>query len=111
MAAKITKHSKQRIIERTEGIASMAEAKRLAKQAKRSGQTLNDFQTYPRFFSYLQSKKNQTNTCSIRIYRDNIYIWRGKDTLVTAHPIPERYVKEMEEINHASMASEINSVS
>lgn len=95
--AKITQHSKQRIIERTEGISTKAEAKKLAKQAKRSGKTLNDFQRYPNFFSYLQHKKNQTNSCTIRIYRDNIYIWRGKDILVTAHPIPERYIKEMEE--------------
>lgn len=104
MATKITKHSKQRIVERTEGVESFAEAKRLAKQAKRSGQTLNDFQMYPRFFSYLQAKKNQTNTCSLRIYRGNIYIWRGKDTLVTAHPIPDRYIKEMEEIDNAPVA-------
>ncbi len=99
MATKITKHSKERIVERTEGCNSFAEAKKLAKQAKRCGQTLNDFQRYPRFFSYLQAKKNQTNTCSVRIYRGNIYIWRGKDTLVTAHPIAERYIKEMEEID------------
>lgn len=104
MATKITKHSKQRIMERTEGVQSFAEAKRLAKQAKRSGQTLNDFQRYPRFFSYLQAKKNQTNTCSIRIYRGNIYIWRGKDTLVTAHPIPDRYLEEMEAVNNEIMA-------
>lgn len=93
--AKITLHSKQRIIERTEGVTSFSEAKRLAKQAKRSGKTLNDFQQYPNFFKYLQNKKNQTNSCAIRVYRGNIYIWRGKDILVTAHPIPDRYLNEI----------------
>ena len=94
--ARITMHSKQRIVERTEGVTTFAEAKKLAKQAKRSGKTINDFQKYPNFFQYLQNKKGQTNSCSIRVYRDNIYIWRGKDTLVTAHPIPDRYKAEME---------------
>ena len=98
MASKITRHSKQRIVERTDGVNSFDEAKRVAKQAKRSGQTINDFQRFPRFFAYLQAKKGQTNTCSIRVYRGNIYIWRGKNTLVTVHPIPERYMVEMDNI-------------
>lgn len=99
MATKITKHSKQRIIERTENCNNFTEAKKLAKQAKKSGVTINEFQQYPHFFSYLQNKRNQTNTCSIRIYQDNIYIWRGKGVLVTVHPIPYRYIKEMKEID------------
>lgn len=95
--AKITTHSKQRIVERTEGVSNFLEAKKLAKQAKHSGKTINDFQKYENFFQYLQNKKNQTNSCSIRIYRGNIYIWRGKNkSLVTAHPIPDRYIQEME---------------
>ncbi len=93
---RITRHSKVRIVQRTEGCESFAEAKKLAKQAKRSGATINQFQKFPRFFAYLQNKRNQTNTCSIRVYKNNIYIWRGKDTLITAHPIPYRYIKEME---------------
>lgn len=103
MATRITQHSKQRIVERTDGVGSFSEAKRLAKQARRSGQTLNEFQKYPRFFSYLQSKRNQTNTCSIRIYRGNIYIWRGKNTLVTAHQIPDRYLEEMRQIDEVKV--------
>lgn len=95
MAGKITRHSKQRIVERTEGVNSFDEAKRVAKQAKRCGLTINQFQIYPKFFAYLQAKKAQTNTCSIRIYRGNIYIWRGKNILVTVHPIPDRFIKEM----------------
>lgn len=95
MASRITRHSKERIVERTEGISSFAEAKRLAKQAKRSGSTINEFQDCPHFFSYLQTKRNQTNTCSVRVYRGNIYIWRGKDTLITAHPIPTRFHEEL----------------
>lgn len=98
----ITKHSKQRIVERTDGVNTFAEAKRLAKQARISGKTLNNFQKYPKFFSYLQNKKNQTNDCSIRIYRGCIYVWRGKTkTLVTAHPIPDRYIEEMEVVDNS----------
>lgn len=98
----ITYHSKQRITERTEGCENFAEAKRLAKQAKRSGDTINMYQRYPRFFEYLKAKKAQTNSCSIRVYKGNIYIWRGKNILVTAHPIPDRYIAEMEEIDHGT---------
>lgn len=98
--ATITRHSKQRIIERNEGVETFAEAKRMAKQAKISGKTLNDFQRYPRLFSYLQGKKSQTNDCCIRIYRGNIYIWKGKHkALVTAHPIPDRFIKEIQEVD------------
>lgn len=96
----ITKHSKERIVERNEDVTSFAEAKRLAKLARTAGKTVNHFQPYPKFFSYLQNKRNQTNDCSIRVYRGNIYIWRGKNkTLVTAHPIPNRYIEEMREID------------
>ncbi len=95
--AKITRHSKERIVERTEGISNFAEAKKLAKQAKISGKTINDFQKYPKFFAYLQNKRDQTNSCSIRVYKGNIYIWRGKNRLITAHPIPDRYIEEMED--------------
>lgn len=95
----ITWHSKNRIKERTEGCNSLAEAKRLAKQAKQSGDTINMYQRYPKFAAYLRRKKAQTNSCSIRIYRGNIYIWRGNGILMTAHPIPQKYLDEMKEID------------
>lgn len=72
----------------------------MAKQARISGKTINHFQKYPKFFSYLQNKRSQTNDCSVRVYQGNIYIWRGKTkSLVTAHQIPDRYIKEMELVN------------
>lgn len=94
--AKITMHSKQRIVERVEEVNTFSEAKKLAKQAKKSGKTINDFQKFSNFFSYLQNKRDQTNSCCIRVYKGNIYIWRGRNkVLVTAHPIPDRYKIEM----------------
>lgn len=100
----ISYHSKKRIMERTQGVDSLKEAKRLAKQAKRSGKTIGNFTQYPKFLTYLRQKRDQTNSCTIRIYKGNIYIWRGKNTLVTAHPIPERYLEEMEVINNETLA-------
>lgn len=94
---KITRHSKERLVQRDEKCENFAEAKKLAKQARRCGATINQYQRFPKFFAYLQAKRDQTNTCSIRIYRGNIYIWRGKNSLVTALPIPDRFIKEMEE--------------
>lgn len=118
MAVSITRHSKERIMERTEGIDSIPEAKKVAKQAKQSGKTINYFQKYPKFFSYLQNKKGQSNECSIRIYRGCIYIWKGKrKALITAHPIPDRYLQEIEEINNQkenkneALESTVNSLS
>lgn len=102
MPNSLSNHSKERSIERVEGIETVADAKRCAKQARLHGNTINKYQRYPKFFSYLQNKRNQTRTCTIRIYKDNIYIWRGKlQTLVTVHPIPDRYQEEMEVIDNA----------
>ncbi|MCM1217320.1 MAG: hypothetical protein NC548_22715 [Lachnospiraceae bacterium] len=96
----ITKHSKERIVERTESVDSFNEAKKVAKIAFTSGKTINNFQKYPRFFEYLQKKKSQTNDCSIRVYRGNIYIWKGRrHFLVTAHPIPDCFLEEMKEVD------------
>lgn len=97
---RLTRHSKERIVERNNSITNIADAKRLAKIAWRSGKERGAFSKYPKFFSYLANKQSQSNTCSIRIYQDNIYIWRGKNrSLVTSHPIPDRYLEEMDEIN------------
>ena len=97
---RITQHSKERIIQRIDTVGSTQEAKRIAKIAWKSGKPRSEFQKYPKFFSYLANKHGQSNTCSIRVYKNNIYIWRGKNkSLVTSHPIPDRYLKEMEIIN------------
>jgi len=94
-------HSKERSVERVDGVDNFSDARKYAKQAWQSGNTINHYIKYPKFFSYLQNKKNQTCTCSLRIYKDNIYIWRGRlRTLVTVHPIPDRYIKEMEVIDN-----------
>lgn len=93
----ITKHSKERIVERVEGVNATLDAKKVAKQAWISGKTINHFQTNPAFCNYLRRKRNQTNNCTVRVYRDNIFIWKGKKNhhLVTAHPIPERFMREV----------------
>jgi len=91
-------HSRSRLVERNEDIRCHPEAKKLAKLAFKCGDTINNYQRYPQFFSYLSSRRNESITCRIRIYRGNIYIWKGNNkTLVTAHPIPDRFIKEMEE--------------
>ena len=96
---RVSNHGKHRIVERDTLSNSFADAKRTAKVAWRSGLTINHFQAYPKFFEYLVGKRGQAcNNCSIRIYRGNIYVWRGKHhTLVTAHPIPDRFLEEMSE--------------
>ena len=97
---RITRHGKEHIVERNDSISNYQDAKRIAKIAWRSGKDRGAFQKYPKFFSYLANKQSQSNTCSLRVYQGHIYIWRGKNrSLVTSHPIPERYLEEMEEID------------
>ena len=96
---RVSQHGKQRIVERDNGVSCIAEAKKMARLAYSAGKTVNNFQTTPNFYNYLRRKRNQTRECSLRVYRGNIYIWRGSQrTLVTAYPIPDRFKKELEEV-------------
>lgn len=98
---RISYHAKTRIVERNENTNNHNEAKKLAKIAFNSGNTINSYQKYPEFFAYLSQRRYESATCRVRVYRGNIFIWKGnKKTLVTAHPIPERFIKEMEERNN-----------
>lgn len=91
-----TKHSKERMIQRVNGVNSFVEAKRIAKIAWTSGQTISKYQEYPKFFSYLQKKRDQSRECTIRVYRDNIFIWKGnRHKLVTVHSIPDKFTEEI----------------
>lgn len=97
MSIRITRHGKTRLVQRVEDCNNFDEAKRLAKIAKVSGLTINHFQSYPKFFSYLQRKNNKTNSQIVKVYKGQIFIWKGKNkTFVTAYPIPYRFIKEME---------------
>lgn len=98
---RISYHAKKRIVQRDENSRNHEDAKRLAKTAFNSGDTINSYQKYPKFFDYLKRRIDESNTCTIRIYRGNIYIWKGKSkTLITCHEIPARFIKEMEEVNN-----------
>lgn len=91
-------HARARIVQRDESANSHCDAKRLAKIAFKSGDTIDRYQKYPLFFAYLSKRRNESQTCRVRIYRGNIYIWKGSNkTLITAHPIPNRFLKEMED--------------
>lgn len=94
-------HARARLVQRDENAISHNDAKKLAKIAFNSGDTINMYQRYPKFFNYLSRRRSESATCRVRIYRGNIYIWKGsKKTLVTAHPIPDRFLKEMREIDN-----------
>lgn len=96
---RLTMHSKERLVERDSDTFNFDQAKRQAKIAWRSGKTINHYQDYPRFFMSLQNRKAQSRSCSIRVYNNNIYVWRGEKQnrkLITVVPIADRYKKEME---------------
>lgn len=93
---RISFHAKKRLVQRDNNANCHTDAKKLAKIAFNSGDTINAYQKYPQFFAYLTRRRNESATCRIRIYHGNIYIWKGsKKTLVTAHPIPERFKEEI----------------
>ena len=97
---RITYHSKQRLVQRADTVNNFLDAEKAAKLAWKSGNTINNYQSDPDFFVYLVSKRNQTNSCCIRVYKNNIFIYRGKGKhrgLVTSYPIPERFRKEVNE--------------
>lgn len=92
----LSRHSKERSVERVERINCFAEAKRNAKIAYRAGKTISYYDSKPQFSAYLQSRKRTSNSSTIRVYKGNIYIWRGKHkTLTTVLPIPERFIEEL----------------
>lgn len=92
----LSKHSKERSVERVEHVNCFAEAKRNAKIAYRAGKTISYYDSKPQFSAYLQSRKRTSNSSTIRVYKGNIYIWRGKHkTLTTVLPIPERFFDEL----------------
>ena len=93
----LSKHSKERSVERVGNVNCFAEAKRNAKIAYRAGKTISYYDSKPQFSAYLQARKRTTNNSTIRVYKGNIYIWRGKHkTLTTVLPIPERFLEELE---------------
>ena len=93
----LSKHSKERSVERVERVNCFAETKRNAKIAYRAGKTISYYDSKPQFSAYLQSRKRTSNNSTVRVYKGNIYIWRGKHkTLTTVLPIPERFIEELE---------------
>lgn len=92
----LSRHSKERSVERVGNVNCFAEAKRNAKIAYRAGKTISYYDSKPQFSAYLQSRKRTSNSSTIRVYKGNIYIWRGKHkTLTTVLPIPERFIEEL----------------
>lgn len=99
MSTIVSHHSRQRLVERVDGINSVKDAKRMAKQAWISGKTVNNFCSYPTFCNYLERKRGPSQNSSIRVYRGNVFIWRGKSkTLVTAFPVPPKYTEIVKEL-------------
>ncbi len=93
-------HARARIVQRDVETECHSDAKKVAKIAFRSGATINQFQRYPKFFRYLSDRRDESNTCRVRVYRGNIYIWKGNTkTLITCHPIPDRFIQEMKEVD------------
>ena len=93
----LSRHGKERSVERVEYVNCFAEAKRNAKIAYRAGKTISYYNSKPQFSAYLQARKRTSNNSTVRVYKGNIYIWRGKHkTLTTVLPIPGRFIEELE---------------
>ena len=113
---RITQHAKMRMKERIEGVNSFDDAERIAKIAYRSGvpyQKIEDEGLQIRCEKLKRGNKNAT----IKVYRDNLYLFKGskEKTLVTVIPcqkdenMPQRvymgkYLMNWEEINQYESA-------
>lgn len=98
---RITKHAKQRIKERNENVSSIAMAERNAKIAFRSGLTIGCVDKFSETLAeYMRNKKRRNGSnATIRIYQNNVYVWRGDNhRLVTVHPIPNIFKEEAEKV-------------
>lgn len=96
----ITQHAKQRIQERNDTINSVALAKRNAKIAYHSGYKIHQLAGYcPHITAWMRKKKGQNgNDAKVRLYQNNLYIWRGKkNRLITVLPLHEKHLEELKE--------------
>ena len=94
----VTQHAKQRIQERNELVSSAALAKRNAKIAYNSGYKIHQLAGHcPRITAWMRRKKGQNgNDAKVRLYQNNLYIWRGKKSrLVTVLPLYEELQEEL----------------
>ena len=94
----VTQHAKQRIQERNELVTSTALAKRNAKIAYNSGYKIHQLAGYcPHITAWMRKKKGQNgNDAKVRLYQDNLYIWKGKkNRLVTVIPLTEENKQEL----------------
>ena len=81
----ITNHARDRIGERT-GITRKRERDKLSQQARRRGLAPDYF--YGNFRSFLFSKAYQKGHVKIKVYKECIFVYRGKN-LLTMYPVPE----------------------
>ena len=96
----ITQHAKQRIQERNDTIDSVALAKRNAKIAYHSGYKIYQLAGHcPHITAWMRKKKGQNgNDAKVRLYQNNLYIWKGKkNRLITVLPLHEKHLEELKE--------------
>ena len=104
----ITQHAKQRIVQRDDSVNTIAVAKRNAKIAYNSGYKIHELAGYcPHITAWMRRKKGQNgNDAKVRLYQNNLYIWRGKKKrLVTVLPLCENFQRELNEFNEQSMCN------
>ena len=94
----ITQHAKQRIQERNDSVTSAALAKRNAKIAYNSGYKIHELAGHcPHITAWMCKKKEKNgNDAKVRLYQNNLYIWRGKaNRLITVIPLSEKLKEEL----------------
>lgn len=102
MSITITKHAKERLVERNDSVNSFKMAERNAKIAFRSGYKIHQLaRDFPRIAQWMQNKKDQNGgAAKVRLYQNNLYIWRSKaNRLITVIPLCEDFQKELEKLN------------
>lgn len=86
---KITKHAYKRFGERTD--FSPGQRNHNAKTAWKRGYRVSQFGEP--FYSYLNSKQQEGDRTSVKIWGENIYVFDNRHKrLLTVYPVPERFL-------------------
>jgi len=88
MAVRVSKHAKFRAKERLD-VAYKSKRNQLFNRALKFGHPVNDFAG--EFRDYLDSKKKKHKNIGIKVYDNNIFIYKNK-LVITVFPVPEKYL-------------------
>lgn len=88
MKVRVSQHAKLRANQRL-NLSYKAERNKQFNKALKNGISYKSFGGD--FYNYLLKKKNKNKNTGIKVYNNNIYVYKGK-LIITVYPVPEKYI-------------------